>query len=440
MRSTSQSPLGTGRRTASRLACRAVLAYCLCPGLLPHPVSAQQTYPTRFSTALAGQPAVRDALRWLETDFPKHVEEWIRITEIPARSGEEQARAAYVKAQFEALGLTVTIDSIGNVIARRPGSGGGETVVFAAHLDTVHPMDTDVTVRRDGNLLRAPGIFDNSASVANMLAMARALHANEIRTRGDIIFIGTAQEELGLIGMAWWLDSNPGIADVLVALDGGLPSVNYGALGIYWTRYHFTGEGSHTNTSAGKPHPARALADAIRSIYEIRIPEGRGGAVYNVGMLDGGSIFNAIAQDVSFTMDLRSVNPALLDSLDVEIDRRVAAAATAHRVGWHKETATRNTAGGTPDMLADRRAHPLVQTALDAHAFVGIASRAIPSGSTDSNAGVVRGIPSISIGRSNGGDQHTLSEWSDIDSALPATKIALLIAVAMAGLAGPVSF
>jgi acetylornithine deacetylase/succinyl-diaminopimelate desuccinylase-like protein len=393
--------------------------------------------PTRFAPALTQQPAVRDALRWLETDFPQHVEEWIRITEIPARSEHEQARAAYIRSQLEALGLAVTVDSIGNVIARRPGEGGGDTVVFAAHMDTVHPQDTDVSVRRDGGVLRAPGIFDNSASVANMLAIARAMKASSVRTKGDLIFIATAQEELGLRGMDYWLRTNPGVADVLVALDGGLPSVNYGALGIFWTRYHFEGAGSHTNTSAGKPHPARALAEAIRSIYEIRIPDGRGGAVYNVGMLDGGLIFNAIPQDVSFTMDLRSVNPVLLDSLDAEIDRRVAAAAAAHRVEWSKDTVQRNAAGGTVDMLMERRAHPLVQTALDAHAFFGITSSAVPSGSTDSNAGVVRGIPSISIGRTTGGDQHTRSEWADVDPALSATKIALLIAVAMAGLAGP---
>jgi tripeptide aminopeptidase len=397
----------------------------------------QQSYPTRFNAALAQQPAVRDALRWLETDFPKHVEEWIRITEIPAKSEHEQARAAYVRQQFEALGLQVSTDSIGNVTARRPGEGGGETVVFAAHMDTVHPLDTDVTVKRDGNVLRAPGIFDNSASVANMLAMARAMKAANVRTKGDVIFVATVQEELGLYGMDYWLRTNPGVADVLVALDGGLPTVSYGALGIYWTRYHFTGAGSHTNTSAGKPHPARALAEAIRSIYEIRIPEGRGGAVYNVGMLDGGRIFNAIPQDVSFTIDLRSVNPALLDSLDTEIERRVAAAAAAQRVDWSKETVTHNEAGGTEEMLADRRRHPLVQTALDAHAFFGIRSDAFASGSTDANMGVTRGIPSISIGRTTGGDQHTLTEWADIDGALPATKIGMLIGIAMAGLVGP---
>ncbi len=388
-------------------------------------------YPTRFSPALAQQPVVRDALQWLETNFPQHVDEWIRITQIPAKSEHEQARAAYIRAQLEALGLSVQSDSVGNVFARRKGEGGGETVVFAAHMDTVHPLDTDVTVHRDGGILRAPGIFDNSASVANLLAVARALGAAGVRTRGDIIFLFTVQEELGLRGMDYWLRTNPHVADMLIALDGGLPAVDYGALGIYWSRYHFTGEGSHTNTSAGKPHPARALADAITSIYGIRIPDGRGGAVYNVGMLAGGKVFNAIPEDVSFTMDLRSVNPVLLDSLDHEIDRRVAQAAQRNQVDWSKEVVQHNDAGGTADGLRDRRAHPLVQTALDIHEFVGIHSSALPTGSTDANMGVVRGIPSISIGRSQGGDQHTLKEWSDINSALPATRIALLLAVSL---------
>ena len=402
-------------------------------------------YPTRFDESLAQRPAVRDALAWIESGFEDQVAEWIRITEIPGTSRHEQQRGAYVKAQLEAEGLIVTVDSIGNVIARRPGTGGGETVVFAAHMDTVHPLDTDVTVKHDSaevagrpsRVLRAPGIFDNSASVANMLAMVHALNRANVQTSGDLIFIATTQEELGLLGMEYWLEHNPGVADVLVALDGALPNVNYGALGIYWTRYSFHGEGSHTNTSAGRPHPARALSDAIRDIYTIEIPDYMGGAVYNVGMLEGGKIYNAIPEEVSFTMDLRSVNPILLNDLDAQIDSAVSRAAAAHGVAWKKDQTLRNRAGGTAQMLADRRAHPLIQTAIDVHGHLGIESRAIASGSTDANAGVVRGIPSISIGRAIGGDGHTLSEWSEVDSALPATKIALLIGIAMAGLAGP---
>jgi tripeptide aminopeptidase len=424
------------RRTILPLGACVLLTTTLAGDAATGQPPAAESHPTRFSPALLQQPAVRDALAWLDANFTTQVEEWVRITGIPAPSRLEQERAAYVTAQLEAEGYTVTIDSIGNVAARRPGSGGGDTVVYAAHLDTVHPLDTDVTVRRDGGVLRAPGVFDNSASVANMLAIARALNRANVHTHGDIIFIGTVQEELALRGMDHWFDTNPGVADILIALDGGLPNVSYGALGIYWTRYVFRGEGSHTNSSAGKPHPARALADAIDAIYRIEIPDGQGGAVYNVGMLGGGKVFNAIPEEVHFTMDLRSVNPDLLDTLDREIEARVIAAAEQHGVEWAKEPVTRNRAGGTEEMLRDRRAHPLVQTALDAHEHFGITSRAIPSGSTDSNMGVVRGIPSISIGRSRGGDQHTLREWADVDSALPATKIAMIIALAMAGTDG----
>jgi len=396
--------------------------------------SATAQNPTKWKPEIAQRSQVKQALEWLDANYPAQVEEWIRITEIPGTSKHEQKRGEYVKAQMQALGLDVTIDSIGNVTGVRKGTGGDESVVFAGHMDTVHPLDTDVRVKRDGKILRAPGIFDNSASVANMLATVRALNNAKVQTKGDLIFIATVQEELGLIGMDYWLEKNPGRADNVVAVDGGLGSVNYGALGIYWTRYHFSGSGSHTNSSAGKPHPVRALSDAIRSIYEIRIPEGRGGAVYNVGMLDGGKIFNAIPEDVSFTMDLRSVNPVLLDSLNAEIEARVARAAAAHNVKWSKELVTRNKAGGTVDMLADRLKHPLIQTAVDIHAFLGIPSPAAPTGSTDSNAAVVRGYQSISVGRGNGGDQHTLSEWAEADSALPATKMLLLLGVSLAGI------
>ncbi len=160
----------------------------------------EPSYPTRFSPELAAHPAVRDALAYIDDHFESQVAEWIRITQISAPSRHEGERAAYVRRQLEALDLQVHIDSIGNVIARRRGMGGGPTLVFAAHLDTVHPMETDVTVTRRNGRLYAPGVFDNSASVTNMLAAARAMHASGLQTRGDVFFIGTVQEELGLGG------------------------------------------------------------------------------------------------------------------------------------------------------------------------------------------------------------------------------------------------
>ncbi|HQW66272.1 MAG TPA: hypothetical protein PLJ23_04480, partial [Gemmatimonadales bacterium] len=90
------------------------------------------------------------------------------------------------------------------------------------------------------------------------------------------------------------------------------------------------------------------------------------------------------------------------------------------------------------------RNHPLVQTAIDIQKQLGItfgmpgAAEAVATGSTDANMGVVRKIPSISIGRSFGGGGHTLAEWAHWPSALPATKMALLLAVTMADASGAV--
>ena len=395
--------------------------------------SAQGPYPTAWNRALLDRPDIKTAFGVLERGFTKQVDEWITIAEMPGKSGREQQRAAYVRQAMVAERLRVSVDSIGNVTGVRKGTGGGPTIVFAAHLDIVHAPETNLKVRRAGDTLHAPGIFDNSASVANMLAAIRALNAAKVTTKGDLVFVATVQEETGLRGMDFWLQHNPR-PDLLIGLDGGLGPVNYGALGIYWTRYVFTSPGSHTVTSRGKPTPVKALSDAIDGIYKLQYAPLPEGAVINVGQVHGGVIFNGIPHELYFTVDLRSPNPTLLDSLDKAVGRIVQAAASREKVGLRVETDTRNGAGGTTAMLEGARNHPLVQTAVDIQRQLGIvagmpgAPEAVATGSTDANMGVVRKIPSISIGRSYGGNQHTLTEWAHWPSALPATKMLVLLA------------
>jgi len=406
-------------------------------GLLGSGAGAQERYPSNFSTDLLEAASVRAALGWLEENFPDQVEEWIRITEIPAPSGMERDRAHYLKEVLEAEGVPVRIDEFGNVVATLAGTGGGPSIVFAAHMDTVHPLDVDLTVTRDGDVLRAPGVFDNSASVANMLAVIRAWKHAGVRTSGDVIFIATVEEEVGLVGMTKWLEANPGVADMVVALDGGLGSVAYGALWFSGRRYIFRADGAHTLQSWGRPNPAVAMADAIRSIYEIPIPQDRDFAVYNVGMVHGGSVQNAIPQEVWFTVDLRAVDPGLVDELGAEMDRRVTAVADHHGVVLERDPPMADRAvEQAVNMLSEpeRRSHPLVQTGVDVYAHLGIEAPARNTGSTDAVAAVRVGIPAIAMGRSRGGDQHTLQEWAHVPSALTATKAVLLVAVSMAGL------
>jgi tripeptide aminopeptidase len=100
---------------------------------------AQERYPTAWDPAHLNRPDVRAALAHIETGLPAQVDEWIRIAQMPGQPGHEQVRGAYVKAEMEKLGLRVSVDSIGNVTGVRSGTGGGPTIVFAAHMDIVFP-------------------------------------------------------------------------------------------------------------------------------------------------------------------------------------------------------------------------------------------------------------------------------------------------------------
>lgn len=402
---------------------------------------AQQTsYPTKFSPAIAERPDVQRATAFVDANFEtQQVPEWIRLTEIPAPSGKEEKRGAYVKAELEKLGYQTVTDAIGNIHTRRKGAGTGPTLVFASHMDTVFPENTNLKVtRKPDGTLHAPGVGDNTIAVAGLLQAIRAMDAAKLQTAGDLIFLFTVQEEVGLKGMYAWFEQNRKDVDLLVALDSNLGPVGYGALGIYWSRMKFTGPGAHTNRSKGAPNPVRAAAQCITDIYTVPIPDGepRLGTVYNVGgMMSAGNIVNAVPQEVTFTVDLRTVDKSIMGSLDDALVSKCDGAARAFGVTFTREWIQKSEPGGTPAQLEDRRRHPIVQTAIDATKYVGVkllpGQEAIASGSTDANVGVVAGIPSITVGRGNGSGGHTLTEWASIESARTGTKLILLLAASL---------
>ena len=398
---------------------------------------AAQSYPTSWNPELLKRADVRSALTLFEQRFPSQLDEWIRLTEMPGKSRLEQQRGAYVKQVFEQEGLKVSVDSIGNVTGVRKGTGGGPTIVIAAHIDVVFPPETNRKVRRSGDTLFAPGVGDNTASVANMLSTLRVMNATKFTSTGDIIFIGTVQEELGLKGMEYWLQHNPK-PDLLIVPDGAYGSVSYGALGIYWTKFVFTHPGAHTLSSRGIPTPVKAVAKAIDRLYQLQFDALPNGAVMNIGQIHGGNIFNAVPQELYFTVDLRSSDPALLDSLDRTITRITQEVAAEQKVGLRVEVEQKSGAGGTEKQLEGARAHPLVQTAIDINRALGIspgmpgASEAVATGATDANPGVVRKIPSIAIGGSKATGAHQLTEYAIASSALPSTKLLYLLTATFA--------
>ena len=154
-----------------------------------------------FQPSMLEKPEVHKALQSVDERGAGIVEEWIRLVETPAPSGKEQVRAKYIRAEMEKLGLSeIRTDDWSNVSGVRKGTGGGPTVVFAAHMDTVFPEGTDLKVKREGDILRAPGVGDDTSNLMAVLEMFRALNRGGVQTKGDLIFLASVQEEVGLLG------------------------------------------------------------------------------------------------------------------------------------------------------------------------------------------------------------------------------------------------
>ena len=407
--------------------------------LISNVLFAQESW---FNEDVVRNASIQKAFAYIDSNLPAQIDEWIKITEISSPSKQEVNRANYIEAEMKKAGLEVTRDDFNNVIGVLKGNGTGPTVAFAAHMDTVFPIDTPIKVRREGDTLYAPGIGDDSASDANMLSAIRAIKASNLQFKGDVIFIGTVQEEIGLKGMRHYLEANRDKVKMLVALDGSLDGVYYGALGIYWYKFIYSGPGGHTLFSRGKPNPNKAVARAILDIAAIPLPDEKSPSVAycNIGMIGGGKIYNAISQESFFTVDLRTTDPVVLRDLDQKIRATAEGAAKQEGVQFRIEMANETAAGGTEVQLADRRKHPIVQTGVDVdnylikQKFPDKKVEAIPSGSTDGNIGVEMGIPTIAVGRTFGRGQHTLEESADIGGIDIGTKQIVLLAAFLAGL------
>lgn len=401
---------------------------------------AQETW---FSEETLKNPSVQKAFAYIDSNLPGQVEEWIKITEISSPSRQEMNRALYIESEMKKAGLdSVYRDEVNNVIGILKGSGSGPTVAFAAHMDTVFPMDTPIKVRREGNTLYAPGVGDNSASCANVLQAIRAIKASNLHFRGDVIFIGTVQEETSFGGIRNYLEKHRESVDLLVALDGSLDDVYYGALGIYWYKFIYSGPGAHTLHSRGKPNPNKAVSRAILGISEIPLPDEKSPSVAycNIGMIGGGKIYNAISQESYFTVDLRTTDPVVLKDLDQKIRTIAEDAAKQEGVEFRVEMAAENEAGGTEAQLTKQRKHPIVQTGVDTMTYLmkqkypDSEVLAIASGSTDGNVGVEMGIPTIAVGRTIGKGQHTLDESAEIGAIDIGTKQIVLLSAFLSGL------
>src|ERR1700686_1657662 len=182
--------------------------------------------------ALTNRSDIQAADGYIDRNHESILREWIAITEINAPSGQEQQRAKYIESLLRKYHLDdIHYDSAGNLIAVRKGTGGGPVIVFDAHLDTVFQPGLQIKATiRDGKIY-APGIGDDTRNIEALLATIRALNEAKIKTKGDLVFVFTVEEETTMNGARAFVTENKGKIDQYVALDGGYDGFTYAGIG-----------------------------------------------------------------------------------------------------------------------------------------------------------------------------------------------------------------
>jgi acetylornithine deacetylase/succinyl-diaminopimelate desuccinylase-like protein len=406
------------------------VVFCvLACGLATPAVTQSVNYPQEVKT-IQEEPRVKAAFDHIDKDRDAILREWIAITEINAPSKQEQERARYLESILRKHKLEIRYDSAGNLIATRKGTVGRPVTVFDAHMDTVFQPGLKIKATVKEGRVHAPGIGDDTRNIEALLATIRALDAANIKTKGDLVFLFTTDEEAGMTGAKQYTKENKGKVDYYIALDGGYEGFTYAGIGINWYRHHFIGPGGHTRSRTPPYSASLPLARAITRIYELKVPTNPSSNL-NIGMLGGSEVVNAKASDAWFTVDLRSTSNEVIADLEKQIAAILEEEAKREGVTVKTEIISSSPAA----VLPGNRESQLVKMAEAVHRAMGFNPPIGNAGSNNSSAALLQGITSISTGAGPCNDSHALTENCEIEPLYKGIKKILLLSIAMAGLA-----
>jgi len=410
------------------------------------PVSTSDVFPTvqQEVVRLAGLPEVRSACARFRLEEPQFAEWQMEVSRVAAPPFGETARGEWLAERFRKIGLAdVHMDDAGNVFGLRPGLTD-RFVALSAHIDTVFPASTPLTIRQQGTRLYGPGVSDNGAGITAMLAVANVLDSSRIPHALSFVFIGNVGEEGegDLRGMRHvfqtprWRDS---IAYSVIVDGAGSDTVVAEALGSRRFEIIARGPGGHSWSDFGAPNPIIVLSRAIEMLSETPVPASPK-TTFNIGVIRGGTSVNSIPESASMKVDLRSTSMAEIDRLE-----RALRIALAHAVDAENRPAVPRGAR-RPQIaqceiveIGNRPAGELAPHARLLQVIRAVDSQLgntaqVQRASTDANIPLSLGRQAIAIGGGGaGGGAHTLQEWFDCHGRDLGLRRILLTMLALAG-------
>jgi glutamate carboxypeptidase len=255
--------------------------------------------------------------------------EWVAI-ESPSNDGAAvNTMVDKIQSDLQPLGLDITRspgrDGFGDTLkARTPWGGDEPGILVLSHLDTVHPvgtMDGPLPIRREGDKVYGPGIYDMKGGAYLVFYALRHLIRSGQQTPLPITFLFVPEEEAGSPTSRQAIEqealANKYVLVTEPAREGG--KVVTGRRGAARSRVHVTGRPAHS----GLRHQdgRSAIKEMARQVLRFEnLTDYDADITCNVGLINGGTGTNVIPGECTAELDVRVPTLEAAETICAEID------------------------------------------------------------------------------------------------------------------------
>jgi glutamate carboxypeptidase len=298
---------------------------------------------------------------------------------------------------------------------------GGRRVLLVGHMDTVFPQGTaaERPLRIEGSTAYGPGVSDMKGGLLEGYYAVAALQDSGFEHFGSITYVCNPDEEIGSPFSGPYILERAKEADVCFVLEGARENgdIVSSRKGVRDTRIVIHGRAAHAGV---EPERGRsATLQAAHTTVALHELNGRWpGVTVNVGVIQGGTRPNVVAERCELHVDLRAVTAKDFDEALSELDRR------ARETVVPDVTVEIMVQSGFPPMEKTEATAKLVEKAKALAAELGFEVKdAATGGASDANPVAGIGVPTLDGLGPIGGADHAPGEWLDLDSLVPRTAM-----------------